>query len=293
MNNKPRSSRTIIIVLSVVVVVVALLIVCAIVAFNVLKNYGDRITAEQESTLDMQEQLDDFRLQEQLSVEKNTYREDGFYEINGIRYYYAAGCEGIAGVDVSSYQNEIDWKAVEKAGIDFAIVRVGYRGWSSGNLDVDDYFHANVKGALEAGLDVGVYFFSQALTVEEAVEEAQYTLDLIKEYDIQGPVVFDWEEVEAEDARTNEMNMLLLTSCAEAFCREIENAGYNAGVYFNQQYGYHQLNLSSLDSFDFWLAEYNDTPTFEYDFQMWQYTNEGKVPGIEGNVDLNILFRSN
>ena len=192
-------------------------------------------------------------------------------------------------MDVSAYQTSVDLSAVKEAGIDFAMVRVGYRGYSSGELDEDDYFLSHLEGAIEAGLHVGVYFFSQALTPDEAREEAQYVLDKIEGYALQYPVVFDWEEMHVP-ARTDEMNMLMLTSCAQAFCETVEAAGYRAGVYFNQAYGYGQLNLVSLKDYVFWLAEYADTPSFSYDFQIWQYTNEGQVPGIEGPVDLNIAF---
>ncbi len=223
-------------------------------------------------------------------IPRNAYDPEGFTEENGIRTYSADGVVGVAGIDVSSYQKSVDWQAVKDAGIEFAMIRVGYRGYVSGKLDLDDCFLDHMEGALDAGLDVGVYFFSQALTEEEAIEEAEYVLTWIEGYDISCPVVFDWEEVQAE-ARTDEMNMLKLTACAEAFCRTVEDAGYEAAIYFNQAYGYQQLNLSSLLDYEFWLAEYASTPSFAYDFQMWQYTNEGKVPGIEGPVDLNIYFK--
>jgi len=196
----------------------------------------------------------------------------------------------VPGIDVSAYQPDIDWTEVKASGIEFAMIRVGYRGYGSGKLDLDDCFLKHMQGALDAGLDVGVYFFSQALTPEEAVEEAEYVLTWIEGYDITCPVVFDWEEVDAP-ARTDDMNMVMLTSCAEAFCKTVEEAGYEAAVYFNQAYGYQQFNLVSLREYQFWLAEYADVPTFAYDFQMWQYTNEGTVPGINGPVDLNIYFK--
>lgn len=221
---------------------------------------------------------------------RNTYDIDGFFEENGIRFYASEDVIGVAGIDVSAFQPEVDWNAVKKAGIDFAMIRLGYRGFGTGKLDLDDCFLKHMEGALDAGLEVGVYFFSQALTPEEAIEEAQYVLTWLEGYEISYPVAFDWEEVEGP-ARTDEMNMVMLTSCAEAFCKEIETAGYEAAVYFNQVYGYEQLNLVSLKDYTFWLAEYNPTPIFAYDFQMWQYTNEGTVPGIEGPVDLNICFK--
>lgn len=220
---------------------------------------------------------------------KNTYDPDGFYEKDGILYYESENVKGVPGVDVSAYQTDVDWEAVRAAGIEFAMIRVGYRGYTIGKLDLDDCFLKHIQGALDAGLEVGVYFFSQALTPEEAAEEAEYVLTWIEGYDITYPVVFDWEEVDAP-ARTDEMNMLMLTSCAQRFCEVIREAGYEPAIYFNQAYGYQQLNLVSLKEYTFWLAEYAEVPTFYYDFEMWQYTNEGTVPGINGPVDLNIRF---
>lgn len=287
MMHKLRSSR---IILIVICLLALLAVVWGVLTVTTkLMDYSQRTAVKEQTVEEIEEEIE-AEPQEEYAP-KNTYSADGFYDINGIRYYYAGGCEGIAGVDVSSYQENVDWDAVKDAGVDFAIIRVGYRGWSTGELDLDDRFHDHMQGAISAGIDVGAYFFSQALTVDEAIEEALYTLEQIQGYDISYPIIFDWEEVEAPDARTNEMNMLLLTSCAEGFCQTIEEAGYDAGVYFNQAYGYQQLNLQSLMEYDFWLAEYASYPTFMYDFQMWQYTNEGTVPGIEGNVDLNISFR--
>ncbi len=253
-----------------------------------LYQYGQSATIgsdPEQSDVQQLPQEDDPRDQ----LPKNNYDPHGFYEENGILFYESDGVKGVPGVDVSAYQTEIDWQAVKDAGVEFAMIRVGYRGYSTGKLDLDDCFLSHIQGALDAGLDVGVYFFSQALTPEEAEEEANYVLTWIEGYDITYPVVFDWEEVDTE-ARTDEMNMLMLTSCAQRFCQVIEQAGYEAGVYFNQAYGYQQLNLVSLKDHTFWLAEYSQAPTFYYDFELWQYTNEGTVPGIDGPVDLNIRF---
>lgn len=288
MDNKLQSSRKILIII-LVGVIAAIIVACGMIALaSKLMDYGEGTTISAEQTQDSDEQKD--TLDEPL-MPQNQYTSEGFYEINNIRYYYHSGYEGLPGIDVSSYQQDVDWEAVKKAGIEFAMIRVGYRGWTTGELDLDECFESHMEGALAAGLDVGVYFFSQALNVEEAIEEAQYTLEKIKDYNITYPVVFDWEEVTVETARTNEMDMRQLTSCAEAFCRTVEEAGYRGGVYFNQAYGYEQLNLYSLQDYVLWLAEYADHPSFLYDFQLWQYTNEGTVPGIDGNVDLNIMFK--
>lgn len=255
-----------------------------------LMHYGENAVIDQENRPTQSEESGDGALSANSVLPRNTYESECFYEENGIRYYKSDDIVGIAGIDVSSYQPIVDWAQVKQAGIDFAMIRLGYRGYSTGKLDLDDSFLDHMEGASDAGLDIGVYFFSQALTPEEAEEEAQYVITWLEGYDITHPVVFDWEEV-SEPARTDEMNMLMLTACAEAFCRTIEEAGYKASVYFNQAYGYEQLNLVSLRDFDFWLAEYAPAPTFAYDFDMWQYTNEGTVPGIEGPVDLNIYFQ--
>ncbi len=228
--------------------------------------------------------------EEEEALPSNTFDPHGFKETDGIRTYSSGDRIGVAGIDVSSYQRDVDWNQVKEAGIEFAMIRVGYRGFETGKLDLDDLFLSHIQGALDAGIEVGVYFFSQALTPEEAREEAEYVLTWIEGYDVTYPVVFDWEEVEGP-ARTDEMNMLMLTSCAQAFCEVIEEAGYRPSVYFNQAYGYQQFNLVSLRQYDFWLAEYAPVPSFAYDVQMWQYTNEGTVPGIPGPVDLNIAFR--
>lgn len=288
MDNKLRSSRKILITVLICLIVAAVLICGVVYLMSKLSDYGSSAAITAEETPEEEEIIEQETVE---TVPENRYSTEGFYEIKGIKYYYHSGYEGIPGVDVSSYQSTIDWSAVKDAGVEFAMIRVGYRGWTTGVLDEDDRFKEHIEGALAAGLDVGVYFFSQALTVEEAVEEANFTVDLIKDYDITYPVIFDWEEVAAENARTNEMNMRLLTSCADAFCRTVEDAGYRGGIYFNQAYGYEQINLLSLKDYEFWLAEYAEYPTFAYDFQMWQYTDKGSVPGIDGNVDLNILFR--
>lgn len=217
----------------------------------------------------------------------NTYEAGSFYQENGFTRY--RGLETQTGVDVSSYQQTIDWKAVAAAGVDFAMIRVGYRGYTEGAIQEDANFKTNIRGALDAGLDVGVYFFSQAITADEAKEEADFVLDEISGYTIAYPVVFDWEDVETE-ARSSGVDSALLTQCALTFCQTVESAGYRPAIYFNQQFGYQEYDLPTLKDYTFWLAEYNTAPTFLYDFQMWQYSNSGTVDGIEGSVDLNLSF---
>ena len=177
------------------------------------------------------------------------------------------------------------------AGVDFAIIRVGYRGYSQGAIQPDTNFQKNMEGALKAGLDVGVYFFSQATTVREAEEEADYVLEAIRNYPVTYPVVFDWEFIDGQQARTDEIEGERMTECAKTFCELVRAGGYTPMVYFNQEQGYLYYQLDQLDEFSFWLAEYDEKPDFYYDFEMWQYTHTGTVPGIQGNVDLNLAFR--
>lgn len=235
-----------------------------------------------------------YRDQQLLVVEgldKNTYDPAAFtVGEQGRIQYVKDGQRAAQGVDVSVYQGEIDWQAVADSGIDFAMIRVGYRGYSQGTLQMDERFQSNMEGALEAGLDVGVYFFSQATTVAEAEAEADFVLEAIRSYPIRYPVVFDWEYITAGEARTEGMDGQGITQCASAFCELVSVAGYTPMVYFNQDMGYLVYDLKALDTSLFWLAEYDSKPDFYYDFELWQYTHTGTVPGIEGNVDLNLVF---
>ena len=160
----------------------------------------------------------------------------------------------LSGIDVSAYQGDIDWNQVAESGVDFAIVRLGYRGYESGKLTEDKFARINLDGAAAAGVKLGCYFFSQALTVEEAQEEARFVLDMIQDYDITMPVVFDWEHVDNETARTNNMDPYVATDCAKAFLEIIDEAGYWPMMYFNTRQAHKLFYLDQLMEYDFWLA---------------------------------------
>ncbi len=235
----------------------------------------------------------DQQLEAIKGVDRNRYDSQAFtQEENGWITYEKNGRKALTGIDVSVYQGDIDWEAVAQSGVEFAIIRLGYRGYSQGAIQLDRNFEQNMRGALEAGLDVGVYFFSQATTVLEAEEEADFVLENLRGYPITFPVVFDWEFVTADQARTHEMEGEALTDCALAFCELVATAGYTPMVYFNQDIGYFYYQLDELDQYPFWLAEYDSKPDFFYDFEIWQYTHTGTVPGIQGSVDLNLAFES-
>ena len=209
------------------------------------------------------------------------------------RYLKLREGASITGIDVSHWQKEIDWEQVKASGVEFAMIRLGYRGYEQGVLNLDSYAVSNIEGAIAAGMDVGVYFFSQALTPEEAEEEAYFVVEQLQPYaeHITMPVVFDWEHVNDEDARTNDMrDPDILTDCTLAFLQTVEAAGYRPMVYFNRTQSWKYLNLEELKDYEFWLAAYTQRMKFEYKIKMWQYTSEGRVPGVNGPCDINIYF---
>lgn len=203
----------------------------------------------------------------------------------------------VTGVDVSDHQREIDWKLVKESGISFAIIRVGYRGFTQGSLMEDERFSQNIQGALENDIDVGVYFFSQAVSEAEAVEEADYVIERIQDYKITYPIVYDWEHItnaaEGVTPRTAGVTLKELTAFTKAFCDRVQERGYAPMFYSNKSMAYSEYHLESLNEYNFWLAEYQPAPCFYYDFQMWQYTESGVVSGIPVQVDLNLSWKSN
>jgi len=217
---------------------------------------------------------------------RNERDPDDFYMEGGFLRYHGA----VTGIDVSTHQGLINWELVKEAGVDFAIIRAGYRGSTKGQLYEDELFRDNLNGAREAGLQVGVYFFSQAMTVEEAAEEAEFVLALLDGEPLDLPVYYDWEQV-AGESRITSPGELPLTDCTVAFCEAVRQQGYTPGVYFNQEYGYAYLDFVRLQGYEMWLAEYGDHPTFRYHFDCLQYSDSGNLPGIETTVDLDLIFR--
>ncbi len=228
-----------------------------------------------------------------------------------VERYLASGVNSVAykaglihGVDVSKYQQTIDWKKVKASGIDFAMIRVGYRGYETGAICADPYFEKNIQNALAAGLKVGIYFFSQAITAQEAYEEASYTIQMIKKYKITYPVAFDWET--SAGYRTYNANIVgaKMTTIASKFCDTIAAAGYIPIVYantsdFKGRFDYNTLSAKYYIWYARYLPEYGGTVWYKqgnrlanYDnnfkFNIWQYMSDGTVPGINGNCDVNI-----
>lgn len=207
---------------------------------------------------------------------------------DGIPVYKGDLYETRLGIDVSFYQGDIDWQAVADAGVEFAMIRCGYRGSSEGELFVDEKFHQNMQGALDAGLDVGVYFFSQSTGAIEAAEEALFVLDLIREYEVMMPVAFDWEPL--EDSRAEDIDKDELTASALVFCEMVKDAGYQPCVYLYRYIAYHDYDLSRLKDFPLWIGAPGSAPDFYYEAAIWQFSFTSRIDGIDADVDMNLQF---
>ncbi len=210
---------------------------------------------------------------------------------SGLMKYFDNGKQiSYSGIDVSKLQDYIDFVKVKKAGIHFVMIRVGARGYSTGQLILDEYFNDNIKRATDAGLNVGVYFYSQAINKEEAIEEANYVLENIGEYKLTYPVVYELEMVGNDSARTDALTKAERTEIARAFLDTIEAAGFKTAVYGNKEWFLKGVDLSKLTGYDMWLAQSGDIPDYPYKFNMWQYNTKGLVDGISGYVNLDISF---
>ena len=197
--------------------------------------------------------------------------------------------ESIMGIDISTHQKEIDFEKVKEAGVEFVMIRLGYRGSVEGLLFEDEWAQRNYQGAKAAGLKVGGYFFSQSISEEEAIEEANYAMEIIEGWELEMPLVYDWEFIK-EGYRTDGVDARGLTDYTLAFCRTVEEAGYDAMVYFNPEQSRKKMYLGELTDYGFWLAMYTDQMDYPYKVDMWQYTCTGRVPGVNGNVDINLYF---
>lgn len=196
------------------------------------------------------------------------------------------------GIDVSKYQGDIQWNKVKADGVEYAFIRLGFRGYESGKLVLDEYFIDNIEGALAAGVEVGVYFFSQAVTEEEAIEEAEYVLENLEPYDITYPIVFDVEKVSSSNSRMNQITKEERTNVTLAFCQRIEEAGMTPMIYGNMEMFSVLIDLEPLEKYEKWFAYYAPILYYPYDFKIWQYTESGIVDGIDGGVDMNISFKT-
>ena len=225
--------------------------------------------------------------------DKNGNKVTGEQVIQGAKYNFNSdgslnSGSGHMGIDVSKWNGNIDWKAVKNSGVSYVIIRCGYRGSTTGALIEDPKFKSNIQGAQNAGLKVGVYFFTQAVNEVEAVEEASMALSLIRGYNITYPVFLD---VEASHGRGDTIDAATRTKVCRAFCQTIQNSGYKAGIYANKTWFTSYMDAPSLTGYKIWLAQYAATPTYtKTRYDMWQYSSKGSVAGIGGNVDMNISY---
>jgi GH25 family lysozyme M1 (1,4-beta-N-acetylmuramidase) len=305
--NRNRTKRVIALLLSVLVLIIlTLAVIVVILTVKLQKSDDDNATlaafAEAVPEYRYPEStdvvtIDDAYLGEiSIPALENVPRAAYDYsKLNMENEWYVYGKDGTSavGVDVSYYAEDIDWERVKADGIDFAMIRVGYRGYAEGVIKEDRRFEEYINGAIDAGLDVGVYFYSQAINEAEALEEAEFVLQKIKPYILTYPVALDIEITEAEGVRANNLSGEMLNTIAETFCDRIKEDGYRPMVYANKRMAYLKLDMRRICKYDFWYAEYTkDTPpSFYYDFRIWQYKTDGKVAGISGNVDINLCFR--
>jgi len=225
------------------------------------------------------------------SLEHHPFADEDFVTDDDKRISYTGDlCNTETWIDVSKFQEKINWGKVAASGIDAAIIRLGYRGYSKGDIMDDSTFEDNIEGALDHDMKVGVYFLTQATSDAEAVEEAEYVLDHIEDYELQCPVVLDVELVGGDEGRGNALSMSERTQYAITFLETIKNAGYDVCIYGNLKTFLLMLDMQQLEDYSKWFAGYTDTPYFPYEMDMWQYTDTGRVDGISGNVDINIRF---
>ncbi len=226
--------------------------------------------------------------------DKNGNKVTGEQVIQGAKYSFNSdgslnNGSGILGIDVSTWNGNIDWNKVKNSGVSYVIIRTGFRGSTQGALVEDNKFRQNIQGATNAGLKVGVYFFSQAINEVEAVEEASMVLSQVKGYKLTYPVFID---VEPSGGRADSLSSDARTKVINAFCQTIQNGGYRAGIYANKTWLNQKMNISALSGYKIWLAQYNSTVTYGGRYDMWQYSSKGSVSGISGKVDMNLSYLS-
>ena len=226
---------------------------------------------------------------------KNNFNIDNLSEDELGRYVYSSDGELTSrfGIDVSSHQGDIDWEAVKAEGVEFVFVRAVYRGYGTGKLVVDEKCLQNIEGAQAVGIDVGVYVFSQAISQAEVLEEASTVIGLLDGYTLQLPIVFDVEKVADSSARTNALTVQERTDLTKAFLEAVKNAGYQPMFYHNTEMGAMLLDLTQLTEYPKWFAGYNREFYWPYEYDIWQYSETGRVNGINGNVDLDIWLEGN
>ena len=290
-----NSREKIIIIILIVILMVGII---AFIIFNTAKN-NNILLKDNINEVVLGKEIEIYDIEEgylkvpyNYSAEINEYKFNEFLENNNGYYTYEdENYKSKLGIDVSSYQGNIDWKKVKQEGIEFAILRLGYRGYGqSGKIVLDSKFEENYKKAKEQGIEIGVYFFSQAINIEEVKEEAEFVLKNLDKKQITYPVVFDLEKIKNDKARTDNLSVEEITNMTLEFCKVIKENGYESSIYGNAKTFTTKMKLELFNDYNKWYADYQEKPLYPYEFNLWQYTETGKVNGITGKVDLDIEF---
>lgn len=277
-----------------VVSLISLIIIAAALIWLSVDNIKDNIEQEKdphEGQVFLYDGFDWIWMTPLEGVPVNELTEADFENQNGQISYTGDKYSVLRGIDVSEHQKNIDWTELADTDIDYAYIRIGRRGYTEGGIFEDPYYEKNMDGAKKSGLKTGVYFFSQAISEEEAIEEANYVIEKLGKTETELPIVYDWEKIEAEGSRTADLTVDARTNCAIAFCETVKAAGYTPCIYFNRNIGYYGYDLSRLTDYEFWFSlPESGFPNFYYAVDMWQYSFTETVPGIEFETDMNLMF---
>lgn len=288
---------------AILMVIVSLILVIGLTAgtiygvfslINMNNNAGETVaTSSGEPVTISDSVMGDIDLTPAKGAEINTYSAENLVtEDNGLPAYYQDGKKiSHIGIDLSEYQGEVDFEKAKAAGVEFVMLRIGGRFYGTdGTVYEDGAFDSYYQQAKAAGIKVGAYFFSQAVSTADAVEEAEFVVKKLGGKKLDYPIAFDWENIADDEARTDNVSGTELTTIAEAFCNKVIDSGYKAIVYANSAQMFIMYDFETMKDYDFWLADYREFPTMYYKFDMWQYATDGTVDGIEGNVDMNLSF---
>ena len=292
-----RQSKIILIVVLVSLFIIGMVLGMVIISIKSSKEIAavqeelDR-TIEEQSAITVVNVYQPKRERRLGAIPINPYDPDRYGIDNGFKAYFDENGNKIShlGVDLSYHNQNIDWDELAASPVEFVMLRCGYRGYTEGGLVEDEKFREYAAEANRVGLKLGVYFFTQAISVEEAEAEAEFVAELIEDYDISYPVAFDTEDISSESARTNtnEISNELRSQMCDAFCKTIASYGYYPMIYSSENWMRRKMNLEALQDYDFWAAQYVEENDFLYDFTMWQYTADGNVPGVKESVDIDI-----
>lgn len=285
-------------IIIVTIIIVLMIIICFLILFKPeIKNEESKRIKNQENE---KEEILIYDIEEgyltvpyNKEAKKNNYDFDkylrndkGYYTYKDDKY------ETILGIDVSEYQGDIDWKEVKNSGVEFAILRLGYRGYGKeGKIVLDKKFEENYENAKKEGIDLGIYFFSQAINLDEVEQETNFILENLSGKQLDYPIVFDLEKIKNDDARTDNLTSDEINAMTLEFCKIIKNKGYTPCIYGNAKTFTTKMKLEEFNKYPKWYADYQEKPLYPYDFNLWQYTESGTINGIEGNVDIDLYFK--